>query len=241
MIALDATISADLLQNVARKYHYQESDLAELQRAAGLLEPRLRGKSGFWQEAVPDAETASCFWIKRDRGVRGEAGADSRGETRTGSCGEAGADSRGEAGAAAPSPCVRVVLTLGDGPDALQEELLREGKLTECYMIEAIASELLLELYGSYNRWVAAHTDFWVAGYHFYGGEEGYPLEGMRKALADLGVSAVSCNDSFCLQPKKSVVFAAQLTREAGAACEGICSGCSRLDCPGRAGKEKAQ
>jgi len=44
----------------------------------------------------------------------------------------------------------------------------------------------------------------------------------------------VSCTGGFCMVPKKSVAFYAELSKDASAICEGICVGCGRRDCPNR-------
>lgn len=130
---------------------------------------------------------------------------------------------------------VNVAMTLGDGVDRLQETYLEEGRMTECYMAEALAGELLLTLYQKFNRRIREKTGRHVARYRFYGAEEGLPLEEMEKAPVLQGQDEISCNSACCLLPKKSVVFWAELTEEEGRVCEGICAGCGRKDCPNRA------
>ncbi len=44
----------------------------------------------------------------------------------------------------------------------------------------------------------------------------------------------VTCTEGFCMIPKKSVAFYAELSQDATAVCEGICMGCGRKDCPNR-------
>lgn len=130
-----------------------------------------------------------------------------------------------------------VIMTLGAGVDALQESYLKSGLLSESYMIESLASELLLKGYGAYNRYVAAQTVFHVARYHFPGGEESYPLEQLPRLLEQTSLP-VTCNGAYCMQPKKSVVFWAELTTEDTVYCQGICVGCTAgsggKSCPNR-------
>lgn len=125
------------------------------------------------------------------------------------------------------------VMTLGSDIDVLQEEYLKKGLLSEAYMIEALGSELLLEGYGAYNRWIAENTPLHVARYHFIGSEEAYPPEYIPGLLERLKVPVV-CNAAFCMLPKKSVAFIAQLTEDKEVRCEGICMGCNSKDCPNR-------
>lgn len=143
----------------------------------------------------------------------------------------------GEISLICPPVIEPVIMTLGAGVDTLQESYLKRGLLSEGYMIESLASELLLKGYGAYNRHVAAHTVFHVARYHFPGGEESYPLEQLPRLLEQTSLS-VTCNGAYCMQPKKSVVFWAELTTEDTAYCQGICVGCTAgsggKSCPNR-------
>ncbi|MBE5862034.1 MAG: hypothetical protein E7295_04200 [Lachnospiraceae bacterium] len=44
----------------------------------------------------------------------------------------------------------------------------------------------------------------------------------------------VTCTEGYCMMPKKSVAFYAELTKDRTVTCEGICMGCGRKDCPNR-------
>ena len=124
-----------------------------------------------------------------------------------------------------------VGITLGKGIDDLQENYLQDGLLTESYMIEVLSSELLLKLH--------------VARLYFLGsvaGESGssekklndrLQLENLPVLLWELQMP-VTCNEAYCMIPKKSVVFYAELTKDAFTKCAGICLGCGRRDCPNR-------
>ena len=105
-----------------------------------------------------------------------------------------------------------IVMTLGKELDCLQESYHKEGMLTESYMLEALASELLLQGYSAYNRHVREVSSWHVARYHFPGNEKNLPLEMLPHMLSKFSVQ-VSCNEAFCVMPKKSVVFLAELTQ----------------------------
>ena len=126
-----------------------------------------------------------------------------------------------------------VGITLGKGIDALQENYLQDGLLTESYMIEVLSSELLLKSYQAYTKWVAGHRDLHVARLHFLGAEGAPGLENLPALLRELQLP-VTCNEAYCMIPKKSVVFYAELTKDAFTKCAGICLGCGRRDCPNR-------
>ena len=127
----------------------------------------------------------------------------------------------------------RVIMSLGGGLDALQEHYSEEGKLSEGYMLEVLASELLLKGYGAYNRYVRENRDRYVARYHFLGSEEAFPLELLPELLEGMA-GRIVCNSAFCLIPKKSVVFVSELTQDTKVQCESICVGCHNLQCPNR-------
>ena len=127
-----------------------------------------------------------------------------------------------------------VVMTLGAGIDKLQEKYTALGNFVECYMAEFIADELLLDAYVAFNDWVAANTDHHVKRYHFCGDGARLPLEQMRKMLTSSACDAVTCNEAYCLKPRKSVVFRAELTTDVNTICEGICTGCNNEYCANR-------
>lgn len=129
--------------------------------------------------------------------------------------------------------CEGVVMTLGGSLDALQDRYQEQGLLTEGYMLEALAGELLLQGYRAYNRRVRESGPWHVARYHFPGSEQGLPLESIPQMLKRFS-APIACNEAFCLLPGKSVVFVAELTRDAKVVCEGVCVGCGSLNCPNR-------
>lgn len=126
-----------------------------------------------------------------------------------------------------------VAISLGNGVDLLQEGYLEKGLLLESYIVEVLASELLMRGYDAYNRYVMEYTPYHVARYHFPGSEETLPLEMLPRLLNDL-TQKISCNSAFCMQPKKSVVFIAELTQDDSIFCKGICVGCNNTACPNR-------
>ena len=116
-----------------------------------------------------------------------------------------------------------VGITLGKGIDALQEKYLQNGFLTESYMIEVLSSELLLESYRAYTEWLVVHRNLHVARLHFLGGEISETSEQKISSLLRLAnlpmllqelALPVTCNAAYCMIPKKSVVFYAELTKD---------------------------
>lgn len=170
----------------------------------------------------------------------------------------AGVGDRDVLGGEAPGSSVReVVMTLGKGVDELQDQFLSDGLLTEAYMVEVLGSEILLLAYAAYNSRVKEHTDYSVRRYYFLGSAKSAVLGGGSRdssgcrdaAEAGIEVSLeletlpailersglpVACTEGYCMVPKKSVAFYAELTKDKTVTCEGICMGCGREDCPNR-------
>lgn len=121
-----------------------------------------------------------------------------------------------------------VIMTLGIGVDLLQERYQSTGRMLESYMVESIGGELLMQGYTEVAGWVKERTGCYVTAQHFFGGDEAYPLSRMPLVLARAGQTKVSCNDGFCLTPKKSVVYQIELSEDGGMECTEPCAACSR-------------
>ncbi|MCM1134024.1 MAG: hypothetical protein NC400_00475 [Clostridium sp.] len=130
-----------------------------------------------------------------------------------------------------------VVMSLGGGIDALQETYHKEGLLTESYMLEALADELLLQGCKAYNCYMEENGGYYVAGYHFPGSGGSFPLETLPELLKGFEHTGhkLTCNKAFCMSPQKSVAFVAELTKDRKARCGSICADCDNKDCPNRA------
>lgn len=124
-------------------------------------------------------------------------------------------------------------MSLGQGVDLLQENYSEKGMLLQSYIVETLAGELLMRGYDAYNRYIMEHTDRHVARYHFPGSEDAFPLEMLPELLKDM-TPRITCNAAFCMQPKKTVVFISELTRDETVHCQGICFGCNNAGCPNR-------
>lgn len=262
---LDDFLKLPFLQRVKKKYHFEEHQMDELKAVAGEMLPLIR-REAFWERegwhASPTQREA--FWERKGW----HASPTRKNALQDGPENASVLDKRWEA----------VVISLGWGVDDLQESYSRKGMLSQCYMLEALAGELLMDSYGAYNRYVQEHTKWHVARYHFPGSEEDFPLEMLpdileafasqcHREVADIcprrdvlqyqeeaalhlprkeespclqeGVrpyrqERVICNSALCIQPKKSVVYIAELTKEGEARCPGICSGCNSVRCPNR-------
>lgn len=135
-----------------------------------------------------------------------------------------------------PGRLCPVCITLGPGVDSLQNRYLEAGLLSEAYMVEALGSELLLKAYPHWNEHVMAAGKYVVRRYHFLGSSPEHPIEKLPELLEKLQMP-VTCTVAYCILPKKTVAFYAELAdaeSSRGVACEGICAGCGSAHCPNR-------
>lgn len=232
-VRLETAVTEPFLDTVMKKFHFGEEERDAFLAAGREVEAAVRKEAGFW-----------C--VPYEGNVRAASGSVGRltDFERPADCRRAAQEGKTE--------IALVVLTLGKGVDALQERYTEEGRLSECYMAETIAGELLLKAYRQFNVWMEAQNGVHVARYHFFGacenavcesglGAEELSLEAMSACVGALGLIEVRCNQACCLTPKKSVAFLAELTGDAGVRCEGICAGCGRKDCPNRCEKEQEE
>ena len=110
-----------------------------------------------------------------------------------------------------------VAMTLGEGVDRLQEYYEREHALSESYMVECVANELLLQMYADFNQSYPKFHRRYVKRYVFVGEE-----------------NDITANEYGVLQPSKSVVFFALLSDNPEQHCQGICMNCGNLECENR-------
>ena len=216
---LDGFLNPSFLEKVRDKFHYEETRSSELRAVAEQMLPIMR-EEAFWERNISSRQKLSGIeYVDRDYG------------NAVGNCGHTEADcSDIPCGTAAYED---VVMSLGAGIDSLQDHYSSQGMLSRSYMLEVLASELLLQGYGAYNRYVEKNTDRHVARYHFLGSEDSFPLS-MLPRLLDITDGRIICNEAYCMLPKKSVAFVAELTQDEKVRCEGVCVGCNRRQCPNR-------
>ena len=211
------------LKEFAIKYHYDEEQNETLARVARKM-----------QECIlADIRDGKAVWNAGN--IAQDAGGSAAGGGVDGRCPESVA-ADGGVDAQTPGMCCPVCITLGSGVDCLQDRYLEEKLLTEAYMIETLGSELLLKAYPQWNAWVASGDKYLVRRYHFLGSSPEYPITDLPALLEKLQMPVV-CTEAYCMIPKKSVAFYAELVdaHTAGITeCEGICAGCGRKDCENR-------
>lgn len=127
-----------------------------------------------------------------------------------------------------------VVVTLGEGLDFLQEKYTRQEELMKQWMLESISAELLMQEYPEINRIIESQTGLHVAGLHFWGSEEEYPLEKTPQILQQFSTIRVKTTQDYCLLPSKSVLYRCELSKAAKTdlRCSNVCRNCPQQgDC----------
>ena len=87
-----------------------------------------------------------------------------------------------------------VAMTLGKEIDCLEEQLTAAGKLDEAYILECIAAELLLTMYGDFNKEYAKFHRRYVERYVFIGEE--IPATEVPKLLKEVKGTKETANTS---------------------------------------------
>lgn len=125
-----------------------------------------------------------------------------------------------------------VLVTLGDGIDELQRACTEEGRLSESYMIECIAMELLGNAYEQSAEKLYEHYGLWINGFDFLGDKA--PIEEMGKLFDILKPREVSYNQAYMITPKKTVAFYTTLTKKRQETYCNQCESCRNTRCAHR-------
>lgn len=157
-IQLNPQLTQEDIQTAISRYHYQDTDLPLFfqvyEEVRKYLDPE-----GYYVYSGPDRERiGNRIWKAAGEEAKKETQKETKKETggRAGEeAGVAGAeDNITASGEALMLPGGRhgfcqVIVTLGSGPDRLQEGYAAKGMLTESYMAECICTELLWKAYES--------------------------------------------------------------------------------------------
>ncbi len=125
-----------------------------------------------------------------------------------------------------------VLVTLGAGVDELQRRYTEEGRLSESYMIECIAMELLGSAYEQSAERIHDHYGLWIGGFAFLGDQE--PIEEMEELFRVLKPRDIFYNQAYMLTPKKTVAFYTTLTKKRQEAYCNQCESCRNTKCAHR-------
>ena len=241
-IQLNLQLTQEDIQTAISRYHYQDTDLPLFfqvyEEVRKYLDPE-----GYYVYSGPDRERiGNRIWKATGEKAKKETQKETQKETKK----ETGGRAEEEAGVAGAEDNItasgealmlpggkhgfcQVIVTLGSGPDRLQEGYAAKGMLTESYMAECICTELLWKAYEELNEKIRGKYGLFVEKMLFPGSE--LPLEAMEGMFSQIGQTTVSFNRFYVLSPKKSVVYQARL---GDTACTELCSSCGNKDCPNR-------
>lgn len=125
-----------------------------------------------------------------------------------------------------------VLVTLGAGVDDLQNACTEEGRLSESYMIECIAMELLGNAYEQSAEKIYDHYGQWISGFAFLG--SAVPIQEMETLFRILKPQEIFYNQAYMLTPKKTVAFYTTLTGKRQEAYCNQCESCGNTKCAHR-------
>ncbi len=129
-----------------------------------------------------------------------------------------------------------VLVTLSGQTDDYIHSKTNNGSLSEAYMADCLALELLAQSYSLTADHIHQVTGLWANACQFPGNE--YPISmtaALLKCFPDIPVRA---NKAGVMVPAKSVVYITQLTQEKPARdCSHICKDCRNHSCASRSGK----
>jgi hypothetical protein len=134
-----------------------------------------------------------------------------------------------------------VLLTLGEGVDALQQVYQDRQCLTEAYMIECLALELLEKAYEEFVKQIQRESGQWAVKIDFLG--DTYPLEWLPKLYSEFDTTEIVYNEKMVLSPSKSVAFLLPMSeteKKESSLCR-ICENCSNQSCMFRTEANRAE
>lgn len=125
-----------------------------------------------------------------------------------------------------------VLVTLGAGVDELQKTCTDKGRLSESYMIECIAMELLGNAYEQSAEKIYSRYGLWSGRFEFLG--DTTPIEEMEILFHILKPQEISYNQAYMLTPKKTVAFYTALREKRQESYCNQCETCRNTRCANR-------
>ena len=109
---------------------------------------------------------------------------------------------------------VPVLVTIGEGVDALQEVYLKRGAMSEAYRIECLSLAVLLKSYEEVAKQLQPVFKKKVTRLHFLGDDE-YPFSLLHSIYAKIeqegGQVEITYNEEYAMTPQKSVALLLEL------------------------------
>lgn len=98
-----------------------------------------------------------------------------------------------------------VFLTIGKGPDELQDFYESRECISESYIIDCIGLEVMMKAYEKFIKKIQETSGKWAQKIDFFG--DTYPITQMRDCMERMEEMDISMNEKFVLSPSKSVAF----------------------------------
>lgn len=105
-----------------------------------------------------------------------------------------------------------VLLTLGEGFDALQDLYLERQCVSEGYMLDCIGMELLMAAYEECVRRLQQECGVYAVRLEFLG--DRYPLELLKELVPRTGAKGITYNDQYVMTPRKTVAFLVPMEKQ---------------------------
>lgn len=125
-----------------------------------------------------------------------------------------------------------VLVTLGAGVDEMQSAFTQKGQLSESYMIECIAMELLGNAYEQSAEKIYSHYGLWIGEFAFLG--DRVPIEETEALFRILQPREISYNQAYMFTPRKTVAFYTELTQKRQESYCNQCETCRNTKCANR-------
>ena len=134
-----------------------------------------------------------------------------------------------------PSRCfMTAAVTLGSGPDEMQDDFQANGQFSETYAVECLCMELLNQSYRSVREFVRREQRCNLDKMDFPEEEETGRL--IRELQARWEDFPVRITDANAMLPSKTVVFRAKFGLQFGCSGGGSCASCQNPTCGYRNG-----
>ncbi len=126
-----------------------------------------------------------------------------------------------------------ILATLSRQTDIYIDSKTNAGCISEAYMADCLALELLSQSYALIAEGIHRFTGLWANTCEFPGSK--YPISMASSLLECFHKVPVSANKAGVMTPAKSVVYITQLTLTPPSSdCSNICTGCQNLSCTSR-------
>lgn len=127
---------------------------------------------------------------------------------------------------------VLLAFTLGGPLDKLIDAYYKEEEILKAYAADCLAMSILMKFYQVAQREIEEKEQCCFNRFLFL--EEEQSLPRIKEILEQLSAKEITCNSSYMLLPKKSVVMEATLGMECHMDLHKVCQSCTKKNCVNR-------